>query len=59
MSKADRGGESHGGGVPNTPGVARRGVRRRGGGYAEISGNRGEPAGRSMMLLPLWAARPA
>ena len=25
VSKADRGGESHGGGVPNTPRVARKG----------------------------------
>ena len=44
MSKADRGGESHGGGVPNTPRVARG----EGGGYAEISGNSGEPAGRKI-----------
>ena len=28
MSKADRGGESQGRGVPNTPGVARGGRRR-------------------------------
>ena len=39
MSKADRGGESHGGGVPNTPRVARGeegggGMRR----YREIVG---------------------
>ena len=52
MSKADRGGESHGGGVPNTPRVARG--EEGGGGYAEISGNSGSrPAGRSMMVLPL------
>ena len=39
MSKADRGGESHGGGVPNSPRVVK------GGKEEEISGNSGEPAG--------------
>ena len=49
MSKADRGGESHGGGVPNSPRVAK------GGKEEEISGNSGEPAGvgRSMMVPSL------
>ena len=42
MSKADRGGESHGGGVPNTPRVAK------GGKEEEISGNSGELAGRKI-----------
>ena len=42
VSAADRGGESHNGGVPNTPaGVARQGRARRGG-KEKILGNIGE-----------------
>ena len=39
MSKADRGGESQGRGVPNTPGVARGGRRRVCGDIGKYWGN--------------------
>ena len=48
VSAADRGGESHNGGVPNTPaGVARQGKAGQGGGKEKILGNIGERKPRS------------
>ena len=63
VSAADRGGESHNGGVPNTPaGVARQG-RARGREGEDIGkywgGGAPEQAERSMMVFSVWAARPA
>ena len=52
VSAADRGGESHNGGVPNTPaGAARQGRARRGNGrrrYWEILGRGSPGAGREI-----------
>ena len=63
VSAADRGGESHNGGVPNTPaGVARQGRARRGEGEdigKYWGGGAQEEAERSMMVFSVWPARPA
>ena len=65
VSAPDRGGESHNGGVPNTPaGVARQGKAGQGGeGGEDIGkywgGGAPEEAERSMMVFSVWAARPA